>query len=58
MERAKYYLTKIKAYGITVNAVHCTALIKALVAEKHLVDAERLLEELTRDGDVTLDRVI
>ena len=41
-----------------MNAVHCTALIKSLVAEWFLADAERLLQELTHDSEVTLDIIV
>jgi pentatricopeptide repeat protein len=44
--RAKAYAAKIKDYGLAVNAVHCTSLIKALVAENSLLEAEHLLGEL------------
>jgi len=56
VSRAKCYLAKIKGYGLTVNAVHCTTLIKALVAEKRLSEAERLLEDL--DNDMKPDIIV
>lgn len=54
VNRARHYVSKIQAYGLSINAVHCTTLIKALVSEKYLADAERLLEE-SSNNNVRLD---
>jgi pentatricopeptide repeat protein len=58
LTRAMWYLAKIQKQCLKVNAAHCTTLVKALVAEMRLGDAERLLDELSRQGDVRMDVLV
>jgi pentatricopeptide repeat protein len=56
--RAKTYLAKIRSSGLTINAVHCTTLIKALIAQKCFSEAEDVLEELSSDAKVKPDIIV
>lgn len=58
LTRAMWYLAKIQKQGLKVNAAHCTTLVKALVGEMRLGEAERLLDELSRQGDVRMDVLV
>jgi pentatricopeptide repeat protein len=52
-ERAKEIPKKLSSYGISMNAQHCTILVKGLVKQKRLMEAEDLL----KGSSMTLDVV-